>query len=88
MVAALAIPLLFVRLAWLAHVLLVIQALLLGRTLPQRPDAALAAAVVGTTLSTHAVFFGAGRYGLVCVPVLVALAAAAVAPRVTGERAL
>ncbi|HLV64974.1 MAG TPA: glycosyltransferase family 39 protein [Polyangiaceae bacterium] len=88
LLAALAIPLLFVRLAWLAHIVLVAQALLLGRALTRRPDAALAAAVVGTTLATHAVFFGAGRYGLVCVPVLVALAGAALVPRVAGERAL
>jgi hypothetical protein len=63
--------------AWIAHLVLVIQALALGRWLWRRPDALLAAGVVAATALTHALFFGAGRYGLVCVPLLVALSASA-----------
>lgn len=66
--------------AWIAHLLLVLEAALLGRSLLRRPDALLAAAAVLATALTHAAFFGAGRYGLVCVAVLSALSAAAFGP--------
>jgi hypothetical protein len=36
-----------------------------------------AAAVVAVTALTHAVFFGAGRYSMVCYPLLAALAGTA-----------
>lgn len=73
LLALLAAPLLFVDAAYLAHLLLVGQVLTFGRAIFQRPDALLAAAAVAATAATHAVFFGAGRYGLVCVPLLAAL---------------
>ncbi len=72
---------LVVRSAWIAHMGLVIAAACLGRKLVQRPAAALAASTVLSTALTHAMFFGAGRYSLVCFPVLAALAGTAL----TGE---
>ena len=69
--------LLLMKGAWIAHLLLVVQAALLGRSLRNRPDAVLAASAVLATALTHAAFFGAGRYGLVCVAVLSALSASA-----------
>ena len=67
--------------AWIAHLVLVLSAALLGRSLRHRPDAVLGASAVFATALTHAAFFGAGRYGLVCVAVLSALSASAVSPR-------
>ena len=60
--------------AWVAYLALVVGALLLRDALWRHAPAALAAAVVGTTALTHAVFFGAGRYSLVCYAILAALA--------------
>jgi hypothetical protein len=65
---------LFTRAGWIAHIGLPIAALLLGRRLVERPAAWLAAATVSGTALTHAVFFGAGRYSLVCFPAIAALA--------------
>jgi hypothetical protein len=76
-VAALAALFLFVRAAWLAHVGLVLVTALLGRAVLRHPPAALAAASVAATALAHAVFFGAGRYSLVCFAVLGALAGSA-----------
>jgi 4-amino-4-deoxy-L-arabinose transferase-like glycosyltransferase len=61
--------------AWVAWVLLVVQGLLFGRELWVRPCVLLAVVLVATTALTHAIFFGAGRYALVCLPALAALAA-------------
>jgi 4-amino-4-deoxy-L-arabinose transferase-like glycosyltransferase len=85
--AVFAVPLLFMQAAWIAHLLLVVSVGALGRTLWVRPDAALAGAAVLATALTHAVFFGAGRYGLVCVALLAALSAAMFAPK-AGTRAV
>jgi Dolichyl-phosphate-mannose-protein mannosyltransferase len=62
------------RAAWIGHVGLLAAGLLLGRRLAARPAAAIAVATVLGTAVTHAVFFGAGRYSLVCFPALAALA--------------
>ncbi len=78
--AAVSALLLLMKGAWIAHLVLVLQAALLGRSLRSRPDALLAAAAVLATALTHAAFFGAGRYGLVCVAVLSALSASAFGP--------
>ena len=67
--------------AWVAFVLLVVLGLLLGKRLWRWPAAGLALAAVGTTALTHAVFFGAGRYALVCLPALGVLAGGAFARR-------
>jgi hypothetical protein len=74
-------PWLIVRSAWIAHIGLVVAAGLLGRKLVDRPVVALAGSTVLLTALTHAAFFGAGRYSLVCFPVLAALAGSAL----TGE---
>jgi hypothetical protein len=64
--------------AWIGHVALLALALLRGRGLLQGPLLAPAAlAVLAATALTHAVFFGAGRYGLVAFPLLTGLAALA-----------
>ncbi|HTQ05774.1 MAG TPA: hypothetical protein VMI54_18050 [Polyangiaceae bacterium] len=60
--------------AWTAWLCLVVQGLALGRALTRLPSVLLAVATVATTAFTHAVFFGAGRYALVCVPALATLA--------------
>jgi hypothetical protein len=73
-ITALSALFLFVRPAWVAHVGLVLGAASLGKRLGDRPPAALALTTVGATLLTHAVFFGAGRYSLICFPALSALA--------------
>lgn len=59
--------------AWLAFVLLGVEGLLVGWALLRSPAAWLAVAAVLLTALTHAVFFGAGRYALVCLPALAAL---------------
>jgi len=60
--------------AWVGFVLLVAVGLLFGKHLWRWPAAGLAVVTVGTTALTHAVFFGAGRYALVCLPALGVLA--------------
>jgi hypothetical protein len=59
--------------AWLGWVALVALGLLLGREAIRLPAACLAVSVVGASALTHAVFFGAGRYALVCLPSLAAV---------------
>jgi hypothetical protein len=58
------------RAAWLAYLGLVGTTLLAGRELVERPAAALSASLVLATALTHAIFFGAGRYGFVCAALL------------------
>jgi hypothetical protein len=61
--------------AWIGYGMVVVcVALLGGRALARVPLAASAAAVIGATAILHAVFFGAGRYGLMVVPFVTALA--------------
>jgi len=59
--------------AWVAWLCLALQGLAFGRGLLRMPSVLLVLAVVATTAFTHAVFFGAGRYALVCVPSLAVL---------------
>ncbi len=63
------------RAGWLGYLGLVLTTLLSGRELLRRPVAALSASLVLTTALTHAVFFGAGRYGFVCAALLCVAAA-------------
>jgi 4-amino-4-deoxy-L-arabinose transferase-like glycosyltransferase len=58
------------RAGWLGYLGLVVTTLLSGRALVRRPVAALTASLVLVTALTHAVFFGAGRYGFVCAALL------------------
>ena len=62
--------------AWIAYLALAVGLALLGRrTLSLAPLVAPATlAVLAATASVHAVFFGAGRYGLVVAPFVAALA--------------
>jgi hypothetical protein len=64
------------RAGWLGYVALVVVVLLLGRRALARAPLVIpwTAAVVAATVLVHAVFFGAGRYGLVVVPFVTALA--------------
>jgi hypothetical protein len=71
--------------AWVAHLGLIVGVLLLGPALAGEPALAIAASVVGTTGLTHALFFGAGRYALVCAPAIAAAAGRAFAPRGAGQ---
>jgi 4-amino-4-deoxy-L-arabinose transferase-like glycosyltransferase len=74
--------------AWPAVVGLVVALGLLGRNLVQHLPAGLAMAVLVATALTHAVFFGAGRYALVCFTLLAALAGSVFPPsRPRGARA-
>jgi len=57
--------------AWLVFTL---EGALFGRALLRLPSALLAVSLVAATAATHAVFFGAGRYALVCLPALGAVA--------------
>ncbi|MDI1482190.1 hypothetical protein [Polyangium sp. y55x31] len=61
--------------AWVAYAALVVAALIGGRSLLRGPVLPVAAVtVLGATLLTHAVFFGAGRYGLVTFPLIAGMA--------------
>jgi len=59
--------------AWPGWLALLVMGVLLGKQLFRLPAACLAVAVVGASALTHAVFFGAGRYALVCLPSLAAV---------------
>lgn len=72
--AVVSLTALLTRGAWIAHLGICIAALLFGRRLADKPAAAVASSTVLGTALTHAVFFGAGRYSLVCFPALAALA--------------
>jgi 4-amino-4-deoxy-L-arabinose transferase-like glycosyltransferase len=67
----------FLPMAWIGWVGLVVAAALLGRRLLGLPAVLLAVSVVAMTAGVHAVFFGASRYTLVCLPALAALAGTA-----------
>ena len=58
------------RSGYLAYLGFVLSALLSGKELLKRPLLALAASAVLATALTHALFFGAGRYGFVCAALL------------------
>jgi len=75
--AAISALLLFQPAAFLAFVGLVATALLLGGDLFRHGPALIAASVVLATALTHAAFFGASRYALVCLPALAALSGSA-----------
>ncbi|HEX3774152.1 MAG TPA: glycosyltransferase family 39 protein [Polyangiaceae bacterium] len=72
------------RAGWLGYLGLVVATFLAGRELVQRPVAALTASLVLATALTHALFFGAGRYGFVCAALL-CVAAIGERQQSTGE---
>ncbi len=63
------------RSGYLAYLGFVLSAALSGKELLKRPLLALAASAVLATALTHALFFGAGRYGFVCAALLCLAAA-------------
>jgi 4-amino-4-deoxy-L-arabinose transferase-like glycosyltransferase len=71
--AVFSIVFLFTKSGWVSYVGLVTSGALLGRRIVERPALFIASATVFATALTHAVFFGAGRYSLVCFPALSAL---------------
>jgi hypothetical protein len=60
--------------SFVTYLTLVLAALLLGARMFETPALVAAAAVIGTTALTHAIFFGEGRYGLVVFPLAAAAA--------------
>jgi len=61
--------------AWVSYVAFVVAALLRGRDLVRGPVlVSCSVIVVGMTAIIHAVFFGAGRYGMVTFPLLAGVA--------------
>ncbi len=63
------------RAGWLGYLGFASIAALSGKELLKRPVNALAASLVLSTAATHALFFGAGRYGFVCAALLCLAAA-------------
>ena len=64
--------------AWVSFIVLVAMMLAQPKPLARQPMLlGSAAAVIASTIATHAVFFGAGRYSLVTFPALCALASLA-----------
>lgn len=73
-----AVAALFTVHAWVGYVAIVACVALLGRSAWRAPLAvSWCAAVVAATAVVHAVFFGAGRYGLVVAPMVAIVAASA-----------
>ncbi|MEP7050381.1 MAG: glycosyltransferase family 39 protein [Pseudomonadota bacterium] len=70
---------------YVAYLGFVLSALLSGKRLLKRPLLALSASAVLATALTHALFFGAGRYGFVCAGLLCLAAAGGGAPGGKGE---
>jgi hypothetical protein len=60
----------FSRAGWLGYLGFVVTTLLSGRELLRRPVGTFGAGLTLVTALTHAVFFGAGRYGFVCAGLL------------------
>ncbi len=68
--------------AWVSYVAFVVAALLRGRELVRGSVLAICTViVVGMTAVVHAVFFGAGRYGMVTFPLLAGVAILALLPK-------
>jgi 4-amino-4-deoxy-L-arabinose transferase-like glycosyltransferase len=81
---ALAALALFSEAGWLGYLGLVLTAALLGKRALDHPPAWLAAGTVALTALTHAVFFGAGRYSMVCFALVSALAGSALSAPQAG----
>lgn len=73
--AASSAPFLFLPPAWVAWIGVIAVGALLGRALFARPALCSALSTLLATALIHAVFFGAARYALVCLPALALLAA-------------
>ena len=75
------------RAGWVGYLGYALVVGLSGKQLWKRPLNALSASLILTTAATHALFFGAGRYGFVCAAVL-CLAAAGSRAGVAADGAL
>lgn len=86
LVALGAAPFALLRHAWPGYVLLALglAALCLTARRPRPVLGAFTAAVLLATCTLHAIFFGAGRYGLVVAPFVALLAAAGLPSRTAG----
>jgi hypothetical protein len=69
------------RAGWVGYLGYVLCVALSGKELLKRPLAALTGGLILVTAATHALFFGAGRYGFVCAALLCVAAAAGTAER-------
>jgi 4-amino-4-deoxy-L-arabinose transferase-like glycosyltransferase len=73
--------------AWVSYLALALLSLVpLGNGRREPFVASAAAAVIGATILTHAVFFGAGRYALIVFPLLCGAAGLGVAAAVEGRK--
>lgn len=86
-VAVLAGAFVFLRAAWIAYLGIAACAAVAGRALSRHPPAALAAGTLALTAATHAVFFGSGRYSMVCFTLISALAGSLFLRRSSGAAA-
>jgi hypothetical protein len=75
------------RAGWLGYLGFALTVALSGKELLKRPLAALSAGLVLSIAATHAVFFGAGRYGFVCAALLCLAAQAGERPEPAGAGA-
>ncbi|HEY6558675.1 MAG TPA: glycosyltransferase family 39 protein [Polyangiaceae bacterium] len=66
--------------AWPAYLAVPVLAVLRGRRVLEDPAALLAGGAVLATALAHALFFGAGRYSMICFPMIAALAGSAFGP--------
>lgn len=69
------------RTAWPAYVILAALCLVRDRDERRSPLRAATGVVLAATLATHALFFGAGRYGVLVVPLVTLAAFACVRPK-------
>ena len=78
----------FTRTAWPAYVILAALCFYRGRGERRSIVRVSAGIVIAATMATHAVFFGAGRYGLLVVPFVALSAFACVRPKALSASAL
>jgi len=79
--AAAALVFALTRTAWPAYALLSVACLVRDRDEKRSPIRTSAGVVLAVTMLTHATFFGAGRYGLLVVPLVTLAAFACVRPK-------
>jgi hypothetical protein len=78
----------FIRTAWPAYAILAALCFVRGRGERRSILRISAGIVVAATMATHAVFFGAGRYGLLVVPFVALAAFACVRPKALSASTL
>ncbi len=85
--AAVAVVFALIRTAWPAYALLSLACLVRDSSERRSPLRMAAGLVTGLTMLTHATFFGAGRYGLLVVPLVTLAAFACVRPKALSASA-